>query len=51
MPSAAQLSPDELAQVEETFRRQLLNQVVPWRSRTVYLAAKRTVDKGKTVDE
>ena len=38
---AAQLSADEVAQVQALFRRQLLNQVVPWRSRTVYLVGKR----------
>ncbi len=37
---AAKLSADEIAQVEEMFRRQLLNQVVPWRSRTAYVVGK-----------
>jgi putative ATPase len=38
---SAQLSSDEIARVEETFRRQLLNQVVDWRSRTVYLVGRK----------
>ena len=37
---AAKLSADEVAQVEQMYRRQLLNQVVPWRSRTAYLVGK-----------
>jgi len=38
---STQLSRDEIARVEETFRRQLLNQVVDWRSRTVYLVGRK----------
>ncbi len=34
---AALLSDEEIAQVEALYRRQFLNQVVPWRSRTVYV--------------
>ena len=40
---AAQLSGPEVARVEALFRRQLLNQVVRWRSRTVYLAGKKDI--------
>ena len=37
---SAKLSVEEVAQVEQIFRRQLLNQVTPWRSRTAYLVGK-----------
>ncbi len=36
---AAQLSPPEIDQVREIFRRQLLNQTVWWRSRVLFLTA------------
>ncbi len=44
-PSYAQrigelLSEDEIAEVEALYRRQLLNQTVQWRSRTVYVTAR-----------
>ena len=38
---AALLNEAEIAQVQALYRRQFLNQVLPWRSRTVYLAARR----------
>ena len=44
-PSYAQrigglLSTEEVAQVQQLYRRQLLNQTVPWRSQTVYLTTR-----------
>ena len=36
---AAQLSPDELAQVEALFRRQLRGKTVPWRTSGLILQA------------
>ena len=38
---AVQFSGPEVARVEALFRRQLLNQVVRWRSRTMYLTGKK----------
>ena len=40
---SALLNEAEIAQVEALYRRQFLNQVLPWRSRTVYLTARRQI--------
>ncbi len=38
---AALLSSDEIAQIRELFERQLVGQVVPWRSRIAFVVARR----------
>ena len=37
----ALLTPDEMAAVEEMYRRELTGQTVPWRSVTVYVVARK----------